>query len=675
MKKKLAFFALTFFALSCRLALAQVFTAADVEPSFKYGGEAFDKSKWEKTESVLKDDPQIKITRRAYRSPDSLLELSITIKEFREFDVVEWLCEFENIGSSDTAVVSDLKNLDWAWQIPPEHSRNFFVRAHNGGNIKLDEFAPINREVGLRSKGRFEIVNDTGRSSCMRLPFFAVDIDELNGFFIGIGWSGSWKASVNVDGLGREVYTNHANPKCVLRIDAGHMRTNFKLFPKEKIRTMSMFVANRRGIDAYEAQNRHRRFMLKFHSPLDADGKLIRAPFSYAFHGCCPEKKIFAAIELAKKNGAPLDLCWLDAGWYGPDVERPENLTLFGWWQLAGYWRVNRKLFPDGIKKVFDFAHENGMKSMLWFETERAGKDAPIIKEKPEYFMEVKTPNRPINLLQMGEAEPNKYIFDTVSKLMDEEHIDCLRNDFNCDPLSTWKRLETPDRVGIPEIKYITGLYKFWDALREHKKGMFIDNCASGGRRLDFELAGRSMPLWRSDTPCEYSSEFDEANQLAVFYLSQWLPLHACGVKCRFHDEYSYLSGLAAGIVFDFDDDHFKEGFMGKHAEILRKCRRVADLFYFDMYPLVESPENMREWFSYQLSDPAGARGCAVALRRKYSPIAERVLELRGIDEAARYEVEDWNGKRSEVSGAELKNFRVKLEKPRSFAVFFYKKI
>ncbi|MBQ6534293.1 MAG: hypothetical protein IJI37_03915, partial [Opitutales bacterium] len=109
MKKKLAFFALTFFALSCRLALAQVFTAADVEPSFKYGGEAFDKSKWEKTESVLKDDPQIKITRRAYRSPDSLLELSITIKEFREFDVVEWLCEFENIGSSDTAVVSDLK--------------------------------------------------------------------------------------------------------------------------------------------------------------------------------------------------------------------------------------------------------------------------------------------------------------------------------------------------------------------------------------------------------------------------------------------------------------------------------------------------------------------------------------------------------------------------------------
>ena len=52
---------------------------------------------------------------------------------------------------------------------------------------------------------------------------------------------------------------------------------------------------------------------------------------------------------------------------------------------------------------------------------------------------------------------------------------------------------------------------------------------------------------------------------------------------------------------------------------------------------------------------------------------AERFLRETG--EAARYEVEDWNGKRSEVSGAELKNFRVKLEKPRSFAVFFYKKI
>jgi len=32
---------------------------------------------------------------------------------------------------------------------------------------------------------------------------------------------------------------------------------------------------------------------------------------------------------------------------------------------------------------------------------------------------------------------------------------------------------------------------------------LFIDNCASGGRRIDVETMSRSMPLWRSDNTCD----------------------------------------------------------------------------------------------------------------------------------------------------------------------------
>ena len=37
-------------------------------------------------------------------------------------------------------------------------------------------------------------------------------------------------------------------------------------------------------------------------------------------------------LDLAKENNVPVDLFWLDAGWYGDDIDRPESLYEFDWW-------------------------------------------------------------------------------------------------------------------------------------------------------------------------------------------------------------------------------------------------------------------------------------------------------------------------------------------------------
>ena len=64
-----------------------------------------------------------------------------------------------------------------------------------------------------------------------------------------------------------------------------------------------------------------------------------------------------------------------------------------------------------------------------------------------------------------------------------------LRIDFNIDPLPFWEFLnaQDPDRVGIAEIRYVEGLYRMWDDLLANTPLRFIDNCASGGRRIDLE--------------------------------------------------------------------------------------------------------------------------------------------------------------------------------------------
>ncbi len=38
-----------------------------------------------------------------------------------------------------------------------------------------------------------------------------------------------------------------------------------------------------------------------------------------------------------------------------------------------------------------------------------------------------------------------------------------------------------------------------WSELMQRNPGLTIDNCASGGRRIDLEICSLSYPLWRSD--------------------------------------------------------------------------------------------------------------------------------------------------------------------------------
>jgi alpha-galactosidase len=72
------------------------------------------------------------------------------------------------------------------------------------------------------------------------------------------------------------------------------------------------------------------------------------------------------------------------------------------------------------------------------------------------------------------------------------------RQDFNVRPYRFWAVADTPDRIGITEIGYVEGLYTIWDDLLNRHPGLRIDNCASGGRRIDIEMMSRSFVVWRT---------------------------------------------------------------------------------------------------------------------------------------------------------------------------------
>lgn len=113
---------------------------------------------------------------------------------------------------------------------------------------------------------------------------------------------------------------------------------------------------------------------------------------------------------------------------------------------------------------------------------------------------------------------------ELISKRLSEYGIDVYREDYNIDPLDFWRKNDAPDHQGMTEIRFVEGDYAFWDALLARHPGLWIDNCASGGRRIDLETCMRSVPLWRSDTSC--SPGHPEWNQQQSVSLCQYLPLH-----------------------------------------------------------------------------------------------------------------------------------------------------
>ena len=155
---------------------------------------------------------------------------------------------------------------------------------------------------------------------------------------------------------------------------------------------------------------------------------------------------------------------------------------------------------------------------MLWFEPERVYQRHPLAQGAPG--VAASTPAA--TTASSTSATPRRASSSPISspRKIDEFGLGCYRQDFNMDPLPFWQAADAPDRQGMTEIRHIEGLYAFWDGLLARHPGLIIDNCASGGRRIDLETIGRATPFWRTDGPRDAI-----AHQCHTYGLLPWVPL------------------------------------------------------------------------------------------------------------------------------------------------------
>lgn len=640
------------------------FAKSKIPPfSFEYGGKPSGGfiMKWKHTiqKGATSEDGVIAYT-VTYSDPASKLKVRCDIKGMPRFQAVEWVLHFSNENSQNSAGIKNVKALDLS--LVYENASGYTLYHSEGSDHNINDFRLHTQPMEGGASRHME--PQSGRSSDKTaFPFFNVEGKGKGGVIVSVGWTGTWFADVaNPSGKG-------------VQLSAGMKYFDLYLLPGESVRTPMITLSFWEGTDFVAGHNQFRQFVLNHHSR-KIDGRFAEYPLSGGFewgdpwpcneYSCLNEQIALAFISRYKQFKLVPEVFWLDAGWYvgsgGPTFDNKN------WYNTVGTWRADPERFPNGLKPIGEAAKAAGSKFMVWFEPERVMSGSELATKYPQWML--KRPGEDnIFLFDLGNTEAREWLSKYIGDFLEANSIDYYRQDFNMPIQPYWVANEEPGRTGIREIRHIEGLYAFWDYLLKRFPELLIDNCASGGRRLDLETASRSAPLWRTDY------QYGEPNgyQNHTYGLHFYLPLHGTGVFGI--DKYSFHSALSSAMVINWELTG-RQGNLREMQKYVQQFKELRPYYYSDYYPLTGLGDlsTMDVWLAYQFNRPEDQSGMVVAFRRKDQTSDKLTVQLKGLQPDKVYHIGNIDDdKQLKKTGRELsEGFAIEIKEAPGSVVFRY---
>jgi len=609
-------------------------TAAHFDPravgrlpfSFRYGGRPSHGllAAWKAAESVRV--PAGPCSERTLTLTDSATGLAVrcVATAYHDFPALEWVLYFKNTGTADTPILEQVQALDAEFG-PADDRASFHLHYAEGSHEKITDFQPL--EKALRPGESFRLSSFGGRSSDGAVPLVNLASAGAGGVVLGVGWTGQWAASFSrVAGAG-------------VRVQAGMEVTHLRLRPGEEIRTPAILALFWSGADRRRGQNLLRRLLLAHYTPT-VGGAPVEPPIAASPHAiigfeATTEANMVRMIENVARNRAPIDTWWIDTGWF-TCPPRPG-----GWAGAVGNWEPDPARYPRGLKPVADAAHAAGLRFLLWIEPERVMRDTWLYGQHPQWLLKPSSDvpaglryqiTDGFHLLDLGHPAALAWLKGKLSRMIRDVGIDVYRNDFNMYPLWYWRNDEPVDRQGMREIRYVTGLYDLWDTLRREHPRLLIDNCASGGRRIDFETLRRALVLTRSDYLWDPIGQ-----QCHTYGLAQWVPI--TGIGAAGIDPYECRSGLGSHFALAADFSSQAPAVWSRVTRALEEQRSLRPMYLGDFYPLGTYSTAKSDWMAWQFHRADLGSGLVQAFRRQDCAAEAAAWRLCALEAEAEYRV------------------------------------
>ncbi len=605
------------------------------------------------------------------------LEVTLVLTHYFSHGVTEWTVWFENVSDKNSGIIEKLKTeLTFSGKYPT-------LKGILGDSVNL--YQPYSIDL---QNNRVDFSSDTGRATHIKFPYFNLEYGD-GGVMLAIGWAGTWNAAFSSDG---EISTYTASA-------INGLKTYLK--SGEKIRTALFVVALYRVRNEYYATNFWRDWYIKHNLPkADATGAALK-PISLCAlasdtglpnsDGSISERYSTWKPTLEKMiaEDAKVDFRWFDAGWYvAPDGTSAEPYVPgHDWWDTVGTWELDPVKWPD---KTFlestEFARQNGMKTLVWFEPERVT-DPENLAKNFGYNIDwaIRREDQRAISNNIGNPECLKWTTERICKMLRENKVELYREDNNCNSAGLWKYLddsEGANRKGITEAKFIDAHYKMWDEIISCTLSYggcgFVDSCASGGGRNDLESMRRGIPLLRSD-----SDRTSTALRLSMTTsFNKWIPF--CGANTKEKqsqlaatgdsDPYvwraSYLASLNVDSQFVYDEsqnfDMLRFG--------LKEWKKVSPYLLTEFYTLTpwHTESDNTDFTAFCYYDAEKESGVIFAFRQEYCCRETLNISLPFADERDRYIVTDEDTQKKITIS---RNIILKFDAPRTSKLLWLKKI
>ena len=166
----------------------------------------------------------------------------------------------------------------------------------------------------------------------------------------------------------------------------------------------------------------------------------------------------------------------MDSGWY---KEEDKN-----WWDTIGDWNVSPKLFPNGLKEVGDMIKSYGLIPGIWFEMENV---APLSKIYKQTEHLVSRQGYPLSVdghrfLDLRDQWCVDYLDEKVIKLLRDSGYGYLKVDYN---ENIGVGCDGAESLGEGLRQYVLASQNYFRRIKEQLPDLVIENCASGGHRLE----------------------------------------------------------------------------------------------------------------------------------------------------------------------------------------------
>ncbi|MCQ2520594.1 MAG: alpha-galactosidase [Lachnospiraceae bacterium] len=245
----------------------------------------------------------------------------------------------------------------------------------------------------------------------------------------------------------------------------------------------------------------------------------------------------------------------IDSGWYGTEEGY--------WFDYTGEWKINKYRFPNGLKPVADYIRSKGMIPGIWFEFEVVSRlcklfnNADYLLKKDGYILNVGGRQ----YLDMEKENVKEYLYNSVIKTLKDAGFGYIKVDYN-DTLGIG--CDGPEGIGENLRQKLLATQEFFKKLREEIPDLVIENCSSGGHRLEPSMMELSSMASFSDAHEIVSLPIIAAN---LHYLTRpdqtqiWAVLRANDSPSRIYYSMAatFLGRVGmSGDIYDLSKDQWK---------------------------------------------------------------------------------------------------------------------